>query len=489
MNAPTLRPYQVEDLAFHIANPKSLNTSDPGTGKTPTVCVLAWYHWARRQKKTVWAMPLSLRDKNKEELLRFTGFKSEDVVILTSDHAALTEDWTGPTFTRNKRVRRPTGRIGPDGEPETKMVDEPIVAKDLIAAAKEAKVFIVTFAFLSSHWRRLLATIPDIDLFLVDELHLGYGGPASAQTESFYFVNRHVNNFCGMTGTLIDGRLDSAFPAIHVIEPRYYGGYGGFLDEHSLWTNNYGKVEVWKGEEKLKQILARHSVQHTFTEVYGDEPVHFETVTGPMGPIQREEYDKFHEQAMLELEDGRILDGSMPGVALIRATQIMGHPETYLLAKGEILWKDKKLMEYATEGRPMLVFSAAVAEQERCQRVLQDQGLRAGLINNTVSGPKRSAIDAAFRAGELDAIVASGPTAGIGWNWERADHVINVSVDYKDVNFLQAYRRASRGTRTSVLRVTTLEYENSIDRRKFDILTAKSVIANKVDPNRKVLAF
>src|SRR3546814_9015270 len=62
----THRPYQVQDLAFHMANPKSLNLSEPGTGKTPTVCVLAYYHWAKHGRKTIWAMPKSLMEKNKD---------------------------------------------------------------------------------------------------------------------------------------------------------------------------------------------------------------------------------------------------------------------------------------------------------------------------------------------------------------------------------------------------------------------------------------
>lgn len=544
---PQLRPYQVKDLAFHIANPKSLNLSDPGTGKTPTVCVLFYYWWARKGWKTVWVMPKSLMEKNKEELARFTDFELDDIHIFESDHAKLTKNWTGPTFTRTKRVRTPRvqildrslARVGkpttvhailterpgleifevndkgefrpigtdepwaanepaglwvraltaPDGKPMMAMVDEPEEAKDLIAAAKDAKVFICTFAFLRNHWERLLKTIPEIKGYGVDELHMGYGTPGSAQTESFYWTNKHCDGFVGMTGTLIDGRLDSAFPAIHAIEPRYYGSYDGFVGEHAAWINDFGKVETWKNHEKLQAILARHAIRHSFEEVYGEEPVHFETLWLDMLEKQREEYDLFHEQAMLELEDGRVLDGALPGVAVIRATQIMAHPETMGLAKGEITAKDRKVMEFANEGRPLLLFSASQPEQERLIDRLEGEGLKAGLINANASAATRAAIDRDFRNGKLDAIVGSGPTVAVGYNWERADHVVGVSWDYKDVNFTQAYRRASRGSRTTTLRVTTLAYNDSIDGRKLNILASKSQLANKVDETRRVLVF
>lgn len=497
---PDIKPrdYQIADLGFHIANPKSLNLSDPGTGKTPTACWLAWYHWAKHARKTWWTMPKSLMKKNKRELLRFTDFTDEDVVILESDHRKIKKNDPGstPVKQRMKRVKKLTGRLNPDGSKEYDLVDEPEYVVDLIALHSEAKVFISTFKFGANHWKYMLDTVPEIQLFMVDELHMGYGGPESAQTESFYFINRHCPCFMGMTGTLVDGRLDSAFPAIHTIEPRYYGGYRGFVKEHAGWINDYGKVEYWINEDKVRQILERHAVRHSFEEVYGEEPVFFGGPNGTikpvlveMGPKMREKYDEFHEQAMLELENGDIISGALPGVATIRATQIMSHPETMGLAEGEIPGKDQKLAEYAVEGRPMLVFAALQPEQERCKKVLEAEGLRVGLINANVTGATRNRIDEDFRSGKLDAIVASGPTAGVGWNWERADHVIFVSVDYKDVNAIQAYRRASRGTRTTVLRVTFLEYEDSIDRRKFDILHEKSVLANKVDPSRKVLEF
>ena len=536
-----LRPYQVDDLAFHIANPKSLNLSDPGTGKTPTVCVLAYYHWAKHGRKTLWVMPKSLMEKNKDEIPQFTAFDPEDITILESDFAPLTKNWTGPTFTRQKRIRSMRIRLAtgettttyeydgpgnlvysaplkneqgpgwwtigksepsrqlpenpalcfpllrPDGKPQYKVFYEDEEAKDLIAAAKDAKVFICTFSFLRSHWERLLDTIPEIDVLIVDEFHMGYSTADSQQTESFFFTVDRCSQFCAMTGTLIDGRLDSAFPAIHAIEPRYYGSRQGFLDEHALSYDNFDRVTQWHNFDKLKAILARHSVRHTFEEVYGDEPVHFETKVVQMGPQCREKYDEFHEQAMLELENMEVLDGTLPGVNLIRAQQIMGHPETMGLAKGEVTGKDKYLAALATEGRPMLVFAQLQPEQERCVKVLEEQGLRVGLINANVSAKQRAKIDVAFRAGELDAIVGSGPTVAVGYNWERADLVVFISIDYKDVNVLQAYRRASRGSRTTPLRVIFVQYENSVDQRKYQIVKVKSEMANQVDPTRKIL--
>src|SRR5688500_15641683 len=101
---PQLRDKQIEQLSFYIANPKCLDLSDPGTGKTPPCCVYAFYVWARLGKRTLWSMPKSLLKKNKGELLRFTEFEHDDVIILNSDRANLTKKWTGPTIESTRKV-------------------------------------------------------------------------------------------------------------------------------------------------------------------------------------------------------------------------------------------------------------------------------------------------------------------------------------------------------------------------------------------------
>jgi hypothetical protein len=555
---PQLREKQVEQLAFYIRNPKCLDLSDPGTGKTPPCCVYSWMMWSRGQKKTLWSMPKSLLKKNLRELVRFTDFTvandkkytpGDDVAILRTDRAALTDSWTGPTIAATRRrngyrvrlpgcatetttfeladlarsqgaaglkfgYQRADGRwsqlngsgdheakpeawlavepvMGPDDKPQKATRDDPEVFKDLIAAAAAdgVKAVICTFAFMSMHWERVLAAFPDIDLLLVDELHMAYGGLESKLTESFFHVNKRVSRFVGMTGTLINGRLDTAFPAIHAIEPRYYGNQQGFYFDHVAAMDDRGRPVRWKNEAKLAAIIERHSIRRTFEEVYGKEDVVFLAESIEMDDRVRAAYDEFHETALLELQDGAILDGSSPGVAMIRARQIMAHPETMLAEIPKWTEKDERLMVHLAKGQKTLIFAALQPEQSRILRLCEELGLRAALINAGVSGPQRIKIDEAAQAGELDVIVASGPTTAVGYNWEMFDLVVFASIDFLDVNILQAYRRASRGSRTKTLHVVFFKYEDSIDDRMYEIVKEKSELANRVDGTRPVLDF
>lgn len=486
----TLWDKQKEDLAFAISNPKSLNLSEAGTGKTGTVSVLIYYWVQHLNQKVVWSQPKSLLGKNKKELLLFTDFEDEDVEILLKDHVVAT---AGQQRSLRKVLSGEHARIAKTLLPYKKYW--PRLAKgeviDLIEESS-AKVFLVGFRFMARFWQRMLKSHPEIKGLAVDELHMAYGSNTSQNTASFYGMMRYCTHFVGMTGTLLNGRLDSVFPAIHVIEPRYYGSYGGFRHQHVGFEDEYGTVLTWKNEEKVGQILLRHSVRRTFQEMYGEEPVEFQLDVVTMNDKMRESYDEFDELAILEL-DNYMLDGTLPGVATIRARQIMAHPETMGLCVGEETGKDERLEMHVNDavvnGSSLLIFSVHVAEQERIVKKLKSMGRKVALMNGNTSTEERIRIDEAFQARLIDDVVGSPQTMAVGWNWEHVDHVIYCSLTYQDVDFLQAYRRASRGNRTTVLRVSIMVYEDSADKRVLDVVKHKSQLANKVDETRPILSF
>ena len=77
-----LRPDQIADLALLINHPKHLHLSDPGTGKTPTICTYQRYLWQHQGTPSVWPMPKSLLEKNRDEALRWGGWAPDEVQIV-----------------------------------------------------------------------------------------------------------------------------------------------------------------------------------------------------------------------------------------------------------------------------------------------------------------------------------------------------------------------------------------------------------------------
>lgn len=461
ISRPGLRDYQVADLTFYMQNPRCMNLSDPGTGKTPSVCVMQYHLWENCNIGTVWVQPKKLLEKNRAELLRFTPFRPEDVVIV-------------------------------DGTPTE-------VERQLVSGAK---VFLTGFRrFALSH-----KFLPErVKALHIDEFHMGFKGVDSAQTKAMFdFIQKRKAQFLPMTGTLVCGPLDSVYPAIHVIEPRFYSSHAEFMRQHAIrdWND---KIIGWGNHSKLSLILGRYGIRRTFKDIHGDVEIQAVPQVVQMTPAQRGMYEHFKELAFLELEKF-LIDGTRPGVNFIRARQIQEHPNHFPdltepgqyvdILRGEQAAKeavlDVHLEDHARSGLPIIIFSPLRPQQTRIEALLRQHGIPYGTINGDTSGKDTARIDEGFRAGTIRALVCSPACASVGFNWQfcgdaEVEHMLFTCLDYLDTTYLQAVQRAVRGPRRTPLRVSILEYEDSMDQRLAYIVWQKSLEAHRVDPTRPVL--
>lgn len=444
-----MRDYQIADLSFMMQKDRVGIFSDPGTGKTIPVCVYIEYLWIDKKVRTIWTMPKSLMKKNRDELLLWANFLPDEVVIID----------------------------GPPAERKALM-------------ATDAKCFIMGFDCFGREWPELVRLHPDIDCLVGDEWHLGFKSDGSQRTQSLYRFMRRTRYLVAMTGTIIDGRLDTAYPLIHLCLPgAYLGGHPGFLMAHAI-ENSYGQIVAWRDAGRVGQHFKKFAIRHSFEEVYGPEAKVIVHERVEMTPAQRAAYDEFEETALLELEDSW-LDGTLPGVNLIRCRQIMecpqllGAPLDKIKSTGKEDRLEIHLEDHKRTGKPLIIFSAHVEQHDRVVAMCRKMGFRVGMIDGRVSATKRARIDDAFEAGQLDIVVASAATAGVGFNWGHVDHIIFMSLDYMDSSFVQAYRRAIRGQRATPVLITVMEYENSVDQKIFEIVQKKSKLASDVDATKE----
>ena len=462
VDKPSLREYQVADLAFYLMNKKCMNLSDPGVGKTPSVVVYLWYLWNELGVGSAWVMPKRLLDKNRREILRFTEFGEEDVVVL---------DGTAKQIERKLQ--------------------------------SGAKVYLMGFRRWALSWRNLPRFVKAVP---VDEFHKGFKSPNSQTTLALFesFDSGRMEYFLPMTGTLVSGKLTSAYPAIRIIEPRYYPSAEAFEWQHAIKDPD-GKIIGWQNHGKLSAILGTHAIRRTFESVHGrQDPIIIPEVV-KMSQRQRAMYDEFHEKAILDLERF-YLDGTEPGVAFIRARQLMEHPNRFPdltnpgqfidALPGEVPGKlellDIHLDDHENTGKPLIIYTSMIPQQMQVADLLKKRGFRYGVINGGLSIKESDRVAKDFEDGKLDVMLSSEECADVGFNWQHIgdqelDHIIFMTMGYLDTTFLQAVRRAIRGKRASPLRVSVFEYEDSIDQHVFGIVYKKSLDAHKVDPTRPVL--
>lgn len=280
-----LRPDQIADLSILMCNPRHLHLSEPGTGKTPTICVYQRWLWNEHGTPSVWVMPRSLLEKNRDEALKWGGWEADEVVIA-------------------------------DGGP----------------LPENGRVYLMGFRRFTLEWEKFPRTWRAIQ---IDEFHKGFGGAESAQTQALFgFMERQGEFFTPMTGTLIDGKMETVFPAVHIIEPRYYGNFKSFCHFHRMIDVFTGNLVGYQNHDHLQKILQKHSIRRLFSDIFGHQQIVTQVEWVSMAPAQRAAYDKFDKEALLELEQFYI-DGTQPGVAFIRARQIMEHPNKFPNLIGE----------------------------------------------------------------------------------------------------------------------------------------------------------
>ena len=295
-----------------------------------------------------------------------------------------------------------------------------------------------------------------------------------------------MDSFVPMTGTLIKGRLSSAYPIFHCIEPRYYPSFQSFMNHHAH-MDEQGNVVGWKNPDRISQIVGKHFISRSFESIYGKESKVIQTELCEMSTKQRAAYDEFEAKAILELENS-FLTGKTGGVHAIRCRQIMAHPETFGLAKttGKDAMLDLHLENHANSGDRLVIYAAFIAEQERIIGLVRAKGMSCAIMNGNTPTPRRSEIDEKFCANQLQVIVGSPQVATVGFNWEFLNHMIFTTLDPGDDVFYQSYRRAIRGKRITPLLITVLEYENSLDQRTMRNIKRKSKLSQDVDGSREV---
>lgn len=436
---------QIQDLAWFMNNPRGCNFSDPGTGKTPVTC--KWFEWLWKYKgiKGVFSGPKSLLQKNYNEFFDFTDFAPHEIQVV-------------------------------DGTPKER-------ARQM--ANKDAKVLIMGYKRFTDDWRTLKEYHPELKAHAVDEWHLGFKTNEAERTMQLYRAMRDMPYLMPMTGSPIDGGLHTVYPLLRLVAPQYYPSYQTFVRQHGLVDPTYGSVVAWRGHDKIRTLLDRHSLRRTFEEVHGDEFPFITAEPCKQFNAQQKAYDEMHETGMTELEDD-FLVATEGGVNSLRCRQLLAHPETFGITgpNGRDAALKDHLLNHKRDKKPLIIYSAFIPEQERVAQMCRDIGLTVQVLN---SNHNNANIDAEFRAGKYQVVVASPMKASVGFNWPHVDHVIFLSLDYSDTNFTQAFKRAIRGKRGTKLLVTILFYPHTIERKVCSIIDDKSRTANKVDETYREL--
>lgn len=460
---PSLWPSQIKDLAFHMVNPRGGNLSDPGAGKTPPTNVHLWNLWDEYGVRSAFLMPTTLFDQNRESLLNFTHFKPEQVVI----------------------------------------VDGTIKQREKIMSSPDAVVFIASFNFFAQTGKpsnpqpsnyEVLKRYHKIEALAVDEWHKGFKGITAKRTQAlhYYLHNQPIPVFIPLTGTAVDGHLDSVYPLIHALEPRYYVNHSDFLRQHAIYDFWGDKIVAWTNVEKVKEILNRHCIRHSFEEVHGKDATVVVPQAFKMSKPHFDFYRKFEDTGLLEVEGG--FKECTSAEFAIRKRQICNCPEVLRKNINAIvpelqLTKDEGFIINTAAAlqanMQSVTYAAFHAEQYRLAELAEKEGARVAVMNGE-NRKEHNRIDKGYLAGEIDHLVCSAEAVGIGFNWRPTGMMMFYSCDYKDTNITQGIRRGVREKREIPLLVYMMYYAGTVEEEVLEIVESKMKLANKTDATRQV---
>ena len=427
----TARKYQIEDLATLINNPRHLEGQDPGCGKTYICGMFTQYILDHTNERVIWTMPGGILKKNYRDILFCTNIAPEQICIVQ-----------GPPAKRKE-----------------------------IYSNSQYKVLLMTGQTYANEWELLPK---DYRHTFHDEIHLYYTTYNSKRTTEWVRACKSKGAIVPMTGTFIRGRLDSAYPVLHVLAPWAYGSDRSFLQYHALYDEN-GAVAGWTNHERLGEVARRIGTFRSFKSIYGEEQKIFERHTYQLSDKVRQVYDKFEATGLAELTD-KFVDSQNPAVTVMRLRQMMAAPDLFDIK--EETEKEAAIRvdveDHLKSGERLAIFTPITAEQLRIVKIIQEEGGTVGHINGTVSNQNRQTIDEKFCAGQIQFVVASPQTAGIGFNWNFLNTIIYPSIEYTDDSLVQSYRRGIRGVRDQPLRIKLLQYEDTIEERIWQIVDRKN---------------
>ena len=499
-----LREKQIKTFQHLIINHRFLDRSQAGTGKTAPHCALTGF--LLRMTPETLEQKLQLSGKlTSTSLTSWIRSNKLSAFNTTKEQFSCRIIWIQPSSLLNKN-RKEILDWNPDLKPDqVKIVKGTHNQRTKISLDENTLVWLMTAEAYAKYIGDMRSKFTDIVQVICDEPHLYYRGFNSKRTQAFVINTPDWNRVNFMTATPTPrGKLQGAYIYAHMIQKSYYGTIDFFMRTHAE-LDEYGSVMEWKNHHILKAFLENYSICWTTKDMYGDVPEFIVRDVLPMEEKVAKVYNQFEQEGIAEIKE-IVLEAKTGGTNSLRIRQMLAHPHAISLPidwdlKGNpikfeqanifdgVTPKLDRILEYAEEGEPLIIFGTFTAEIEKIAEYLASKKYRVGVIHGGVPQNRRNNIDLEFQRGNLDVVVCSAATAGVGFNWGHVNTVIFHSLNYGDDEFLQAVARAKRGVRKEPLRIVLLEYEETADQYVMWAVHHNSKSSNKANPDNPVIYF
>lgn len=443
-----LRKYQNDDVSYLVERGSALVLNEPRTGKTPTMITVMK---ALGRRRNLVICPSSLVLNWAKEFKKWYPEMGVQAVIGTKKQRQ-------KVYANFNNVLQFTKNI-----PAVL-----IISKDTWKLEKELH-----------EWQ--------FDVAIVDEAHF-LRNYKSAQSKAVLSIKSHIKY--ALTGTPSVTHGSDVYGLLNFINPEAFTSYWQFVDRYwNVYDNGWGKDlgdEKEHRTEELKTIIALNSVQRKRKEVMKWLPAaNHQTIPVELEKNQVKLYDQMFDEFIAvegEGEDVHGVDTMNKLTQLMRLRQLCLDPR--LLGFKPVGAKTKALLEFAEDNvEPFVVMTMFSSYFDLVIPDLKKLGKRVGVIDGSVSKPKRNKLVEQFQAGKIDILLCNIIAAGVGLTLDRSDTIVFLDKAFNPADNEQAQDRIVPTTkeRYHPINIISFVVSGTVDERINEILDRKEDLTKLIN--------
>jgi len=337
------------------------------------------------------------------------------------------------------------------------------------------------------HWDalRLLHRLPEVkwDAVIADEATAVKNRKAQ-RTKALKKLRTRYKR--ALTGTPMVNRPDDLWSILHWLFPKEFTSYWRFFKEWCKYRKDpkYGFYIFMgsKNEPELYELLKPRMVRRTKAEVLPDLPEKYWTkLTIELDPKQRRAYDDMKRDSLAIVEPDTPI---MAPTALAQLTRLRQFADAYCtvdefgsVSMTEPSPKLDAMMEQieAIDGRPVVVFSMFKQMVRLAdERLFRTKGIVYEVMVGDTPSEERTDIIKRFQAGEVQVLLCTIQTGGVGITLTAADTAIFLDRSWSPADNRQAEDRLHRIGQKSAVQIIHLNAVGTVDQIVEDKLKSKA---------------
>lgn len=441
--APPLFDHQVQSVEFLELNPRVLDMSDPGTGKTRTQIEAFSRHRANGGGKALVIAPKSLlKSAWAEDVAKFAPELKVSVAVVPKRDQAFAEDAdiyiTNTDATTYLAGKKPSFFADFD----TLIVDESSFFKH--GSSQRSKALAKIRKFFK--FRRLLTGTPNTN---------------------------SITDLWHQILVLDDGkRLGTSFFGFRaaVCEPKQVGPAANMIQ----WSDREG------AELSVAALLQDITIRHKFEECVSIPENHEYPVTFEMSPKQKRVYDSLEKATLAMTRDGGIISAINAASLTTKLLQVASGA-SYSGVEGKesdvinvCTSRYELVADLVVQRKHSLVFFHWGHQRDAIKAEFDKRGIIYAVIDGSISSSERESIVSRYQAGMLNCILAHPQSAAHGLTLTKGTTTIWASPTYNLEHFMQGNKRLYRAGQTQKTETIVVVAKGTIEEKVMEKLLNKS---------------